>query len=128
MADETRLPYDPTILVGLQTNLELRRQQEYFERLNSKQKVARKSVIDAIKRERAQLENRLPAEPPPPEVLSERESEVDQLIRDKGPLQGKEIADQTGIGEKVLSNHVIPALKVKRGLQNKRSRGYFYPT
>lgn len=61
------------------------------------------------------------------ELLSERELEVDQLIRDEGPLQGKEIADKTGLSAKVLSNHLLPALKTKRGLQNKRSRGYFYP-
>jgi hypothetical protein len=62
------------------------------------------------------------------EVLSDRENKVDSLIRQEGPLTGKEIHNRTGIGEKVLSNHIIPALKRKRGQKNKRSRGYFYPS
>jgi hypothetical protein len=61
-------------------------------------------------------------------ILSEREREVDELIRREGPLTGKEICNRLGIGDKVLSNHVIPALKKERGLKNQRSRGYFYPT
>jgi hypothetical protein len=65
---------------------------------------------------------------PKTEVLSDRENEVDSLIWQEGPLTGKEIHNRTGIGEKVLSNHIIPALKQKRGLVNKRSRGYFYPS
>jgi hypothetical protein len=67
-------------------------------------------------------------DPPAPELLSEREEEVDQLIRNEGPLPGKAICKRLVIGEKVLANHIIPALKRKRGLQNKRTRGYFYPT
>ena len=63
-----------------------------------------------------------------PEPLSEREQEVDDLIRAEGPLMAKEISNRLGIGEKVLYNHVVPALKKKRGLENKRSKGYFYPT
>ncbi len=59
--------------------------------------------------------------------LSEREQEVDEFIREYGPKTSREIARGTGIGDDVLRNHVIPALKRKRGLQNKRSRGYYYP-
>ena len=60
-------------------------------------------------------------------ALTERESEVDSVIRGGGPLTGKELHNKTGIGLKTLQNHVLPALKQKRGLINIRSRGYTYP-
>ena len=59
--------------------------------------------------------------------LSEWEQKVDQLIRDKGPLSGKEICLAIGIEIKVLYNHVVPALKRKRGLSKQGQVGYFYP-
>lgn len=62
--NEIRLPYDPTILEGMQKNLDLRRKKEYLNRLSPEQKVARQIVVDAIARERAQLEDRPPATVP----------------------------------------------------------------
>ncbi len=70
------------------------------------------------------LENALGKESFPP--LSEREADVDALVRSRGHATGKEICTELGISEKVLSNHIIPALK-ERGLKNRRTVGYYYP-
>jgi hypothetical protein len=65
----------------------------------------------------------------PPAVLTDHESEVDSEIRKSDrPLTAKQLASKTGIGQDVLENHVLPALKRKRGLENQRGAGYFYPS
>jgi DNA-binding CsgD family transcriptional regulator len=64
--------------------------------------------------------------PPTLPPLSDREREVYDVIRQHGHLTGKQIANRTGIGEKTLTRHIIPTLKL-RGLRNRRGVGYYFP-
>ncbi len=60
-----------------------------------------------------------------PLPLSEREQQVADLIRKKGPLLGKEICNATGIEQSTLTSQVVPNLK-KHGLKNRRNVGYYF--
>ncbi|MBN2577637.1 MAG: hypothetical protein JXB10_01420 [Pirellulales bacterium] len=57
--------------------------------------------------------------------LSEREQQVADLIRKKGPMIGKEICNTTGIDQSTLTSQIVPNLK-KHGLKNRRSVGYYF--
>ena len=57
--------------------------------------------------------------------LSDREAEVFRLIHDSGSLIGKEVSDRLGIGQSTLTAHIIPALKKRKLVGNRRGTGYF---
>ena len=59
--------------------------------------------------------------------LSDRESQVLDLIP-VGPdraISGKEIIKELGISQSVLTTHVIPHLKTRHGVRNRRGSGYY---
>ncbi len=59
------------------------------------------------------------------EPLSDTEEKVYRLICERGPIQGDEICRETGMEQSTLTSHIIPALKAKRGVRNKRGAGYY---
>jgi hypothetical protein len=58
--------------------------------------------------------------------LSEGQAEVAKFIRDVGFASAKEIANRLGVDDATVRKHYIPPLK-KRGLLNKKARGYYFP-
>lgn len=62
---------------------------------------------------------------PKGDPLTDAEQQVYDVIMERGPVQGPEIIRLVGIEQSTLTRHVIPALKTKRGVRNKRSRGYY---
>ena len=59
--------------------------------------------------------------------LTEQQQKVYDLIKDKGPLTGKQIVNRLGItSESVLTSHCIPVLK-DHGIKNRRGLGYYHP-
>lgn len=58
-------------------------------------------------------------------LLTETEQNVYEVIHQRGPVQGPEIVRIVGIEQSTLTRHIIPALKRKRGVKSKRSRGYY---
>lgn len=65
------------------------------------------------------------ADPLPP--LTERQQEAFDLIRDHGPLTGKEIASRMGVSESAVTGTYVPHLK-RHGVRNVKGRGYYVQT
>ena len=59
--------------------------------------------------------------------LTESQKDAYDLIRNEGPLFGKEVVDRLGIGsESAFTTHYVPALK-QHGIRNRRGLGYYHP-
>lgn len=61
------------------------------------------------------------------EPLTEAQERVFQVIVAEGPIQGSDICQRTGDEQSTLTSHIIPALKKRRGVKNKRGAGYYAP-
>jgi len=68
----------------------------------------------------------VPAGPENTLPLTEAQREAFILVRDEGPLTGKEIANRLGISESTFTRHYVPALK-NHGILNRRGLGYYHP-
>ncbi len=59
--------------------------------------------------------------------LTEAQQDAYDLIRDSGPLMGKEVVSKLGIGsESAFTTNYVPALK-SHGIKNRRGLGYYHP-
>jgi len=58
-----------------------------------------------------------------PKQLTEAQQKVFDFIKSKGPVMGKEIIKQFGMGASTLTTHYIPALE-KHGVKNIPRKGY----
>lgn len=62
------------------------------------------------------------------EPLTDTEQRVfDAIIAADGPIMGTAICQKTGIEQSTLTGHIIPVLKAKRGVRNRRGAGYYLP-
>lgn len=69
----------------------------------------------------------LTAATPTGEPLTDTEQAVFDVIRSKGPITGKKICNTVGTDQGTLTSRIIPVLKKRYGVKNKRGAGYYVP-
>jgi ATP/maltotriose-dependent transcriptional regulator MalT len=58
-------------------------------------------------------------------ILTYNEQVVLELIDKDGPLSGKELCNACDIDESTIRTHIIPNLKTKFPIKNRRTVGYY---